>query len=144
MVGTATHYGLNVSEMERALEFYRDRLGFAVDRRFPISDVQSEIVGVDGVEGEIVFLDTGDFEIELISYSAPDNENVHERAPGHDVGIAHLCLTIEDIDGLYEDLQAADVEFVSEPQTVGNGAQIAYVRDPDGNYVEFYEPPAEE
>jgi catechol 2,3-dioxygenase-like lactoylglutathione lyase family enzyme len=143
MVGTATHYGLNVSEMDAALDFYRDRLGFEVDRRFPVSDVQSDIVGVDGVEGEIVFLDTGEFEIELISYSAPDNENVHERASGHDVGIAHLCLTVEDIGALYDDLQE-DVEFINEPKTVGNGAQIAYARDPDGNYVEFYEPPTEE
>lgn len=143
MVGRATHYGLNVSEMDAALGFYRDQLDFEVDRRFPISDVQSNIVDVNGVEGEIVFLDTGEFEIELISYSAPNNKNVHDRASGHDVGVAHLCLTIEDIEDLYSDLQE-DIKFVSEPQTISNGAQIAYARDPDGNYVEFYEPPAEE
>jgi catechol 2,3-dioxygenase-like lactoylglutathione lyase family enzyme len=143
MIGQATHYGLNVSEMDDALAFYRDTLGFEVDRRFPVSDVQSDIVGVDGVEGEIVFLDAGGFEIELIAYSAPENEVIHETASGHDVGVAHICLTVEDVNGLYEDL-TPDVTFVDAPRTVGNGAQIAYARDPDGNYVELYEPPAEE
>lgn len=142
MIGQATHYGLNVSDMETALGFYRDTLGFEVDRQFPVSDVQSDIVGVDGVEGEITFLEAGGFEIELISYTAPDNENVHERADGHDVGVAHICITVADVTGVYEEL-TPDVEFVNAPQTVGNGAQIAYARDPDGNYVEFYEPPAE-
>lgn len=143
MVGNATHYGLNVSDMEEALAFYRDELGFEVDRQFPVSDVQSDIVGVDGVEGEITFLDAGGFEIELIAYSAPENDNVHERASGHDVGVAHICITVEDVGELYDDLTPA-VEFVNSPRTVGNGAQIAYARDPDGNYVEFYEPPADE
>jgi catechol 2,3-dioxygenase-like lactoylglutathione lyase family enzyme len=142
MIGHATHYGLNVSDMETALGFYRDHLGFEVDRQFPISDVQSDIVGVDGVEGEITFLDAGGFEIELIAYSAPANEAVHERADGHDVGVAHICITVADVHDVYEDL-TPDVTFVNPPRTVGNGAQIAYARDPDGNYVEFYEPPAE-
>lgn len=142
MIGHATHYGLNVSAMDPALEFYRDRLGLEVDRRFPVSDVQSEIVGVDGVEGEIVFLEAGGFEIELIAYSAPDNETVHDSASGHDVGVAHICLAVDDVDGRYEEL-SPDVDFVNAPRTVGNGARIAYARDPDGNYVELYEPPDE-
>lgn len=143
MIGRATHYGLNVSDMDDALGFYRDQLGFEIDRRFPVSDVQSDIVGVDGVEGQIVFLNAGGFEIELIAYSAPENENIHEWASGHDVGVAHICITIDDIEARYDDL-TPEVEFVSEPKTVSNGARIAYARDPDGNYVEFYEPPAEE
>lgn len=143
MIGQATHYGLNVSDMDAALDFYRDTLGFELDRRFPVSDVQSDIVGVDGVEGEIVFLDAGGFEIELIAYSAPDNEVVHETASGHDVGVAHICITVDDVGGLYEEL-SPEVEFVNPPRTVGNGAEIAYARDPDGNYVELYEPPAGE
>lgn len=142
MVGSATHYGLNVSDMDQALAFYRDLLGLEVDRQFPVSEVQGDIVGVDGVEGEITFLDAGGFAIELIAYDAPPNDNVHETASGHDVGVAHLCLEVGDVWARYEALRD-DVEFVEEPQTVGNGAQITYLRDPDGNYVELLEPPAE-
>lgn len=142
MVGHATHYGLNVSDMDDALAFYRDLLGLEVDRQFPVSEVQSDIVGVDGVEGEITFLDAGGFDIELIAYDEPANDNVHERASGHDVGVAHLCLEVEDVWDIYGELNDG-AEFVEEPQAVGNGAQITYLRDPDGNYVELMEPPAE-
>ncbi|WP_161972954.1 VOC family protein [Halostella pelagica] len=142
MVATATHYGLNVSDMDDALAFYRDLLGLEVDREFPVSEVQSDIVGVDGVEGDITFLDAGGFSIELIAYDAPANDNVHDSADGHDVGVGHVCLEVDDVWALYEDLQS-EAEFVNEPKTVGNGAQITYMRDPDGNYVELMEPPAE-
>ena len=142
MVGTATHYGLNVSDMDDALAFYNDLLGLDIDRQFPVSEVQSDIVGVDGVEGDITFLDAGGFFIELIAYDEPPNENVHETASGHDVGVAHLCLEVDDVWALYEELRD-DAEFINEPKTVGNGAQITYMRDPDGNYVELMEPPAE-
>jgi hypothetical protein len=33
--------------------------------------------------------------------------------------------------------------FVEEPQTVGNGTKITYMRDPDRNYVELLETPEE-
>lgn len=143
MIGHPTHYGLNVQCLDESLEFYRDQLGFEVDRRFPSSDAQGEIVGVEEVEGEIAFLSAGDFEIELIAYDEPENETIHETASGHDVGVAHLCITVESVGELYEEL-APNVEFVSPPRTVGNGAQITYARDPDRNYVELYEPPAAE
>jgi catechol 2,3-dioxygenase-like lactoylglutathione lyase family enzyme len=140
MIGEALHYGLNVSDMDEALSFYQDRLGFEVDRRFSISDVQADIVGVAGVEGEITFLNAGGFEIELIAYDAPENGSVHDHMSGHDVGVAHLCVEVEDVWAIYEALSNEE-EFVSEPQSVGNGAQISYMRDPDGNYVELMEPP---
>ena len=143
MIGHATHYGLNVSDVDDALAFYRDKLGFEVDRQFPVSPVQSAIVGVEGVEGEIAFLEAGGFEIELIAYSAPENENIHDRCSGHDIGASHICITVKDIDAQYDELTPS-VEFINAPKTVGNGAQIAYARDPDGNYVELYEPPTEE
>jgi catechol 2,3-dioxygenase-like lactoylglutathione lyase family enzyme len=142
MTYTADHQGVNVSDIDTALEFYRDTLGFEVDMRIPMSDVQSDIVGVEGIEGELAFVDTGGFSIELIAYSNPDNENIHEQSSGVDVGVTHLCFEVEDVNERYDEL-ASDVEFVNSPQTVENGAQIAYARDPDGNYIELIEFPDE-
>ena len=142
MIGKPRHYGINVSDMDEAIDFYADLLGFDVDREFPISDVQADIVGVDGVEGDIAFLDAGDLSIELIAYDAPPNDSVHNNSSGHDVGIAHLCIEVDDVWSTYNDLKS-DAEFIEQPQKVGNGAQITYMRDPDGNYVELIEQPAE-
>lgn len=140
---SAHHQGVNVSDIDTALEFYRDTLGFDVEMRIPMSDVQSDIVGIENIEGELAFVDTGEFKIELIAYSNPDNENVHDHASGVDVGVAHLCFEVADVNERYDDLTPG-VEFVNSPQTVENGAQIAYVRDPDGNFIEFIEFPDEE
>ncbi|MGQ4554292.1 VOC family protein [Halobellus sp. GM3] len=140
MTLTAHHQGVNVSDIDTALEFYRDTLGFEVDMRIPMSDVQSDIVGVEGIEGELAFVDTGEFKIELISYASPDNENVHEQSSGVDIGVTHLCFEVDDLQAEYDELRSG-VEFVNEPQTVENGAEIVYGRDPDGNFIEFIELP---
>lgn len=137
MIGTAAHYGLNVSDLETALSFYRDELGCTVTRRFPMSDVQGKLIGVDGVEGEIAFLDANGFEIELIAYDAPANENVNATMSSHDVGIPHFCLEVDDLDVCYGRLGTE--RFISRPQTVGDDLRIAYLRDPDGTIVELVE-----
>lgn len=138
MIGTADHYGLNVSDIDTALEFYRDALGLSVERRFPASDEQSEIIGFEGeTEAEIAFLDADGFTIELIAYDHPPNENA-AAAQHYDVGVGHFCFAVEDIDREYERL-SDDVDFISAPVTVPGGARIAYMHDPDGNVVEFIE-----
>lgn len=135
MVGIAAHYGLNVSDMETALSFYRDELGFTVDQRFPMSDVQGTIIGVSDVEGEIVFLDANGFDIELIAYDAPVNENINETMSPHDVGIPHFCLEVDDLETCCDRLGMD--RFISEPQKVNDSLQIAYLRDPDRNIIEL-------
>lgn len=140
MIGSAAHHGLNVSDMDAALSFYRDTLGLTELRRFPMGAAQTEIVGVADVTGEIAFLDAGTVDIELIAYDTPKNENVHTQASSIDVGVAHLCLTVEDIEAEYDRL-SSEAPFINPPQRVGNGAEIAYLRDPDGNVVELLEPP---
>ena len=136
MLGTAHHYGINVSDIDESIEFYEGVLGLELERRFPISDVQSAIVGVEGVSGEIAFLDAGACKVELIAYDAPANANANESSSNHDVGMTHFCLDVEDLDAIYADL-ADEIEFVSPPQRISEALQVAYAYDPDGNIVAF-------
>jgi len=139
MVGTADHYGLNVSDIDAALEFYRDVLELSVERRFEMSDEQNEIIGFDGeVGGELVFLDAEGFTIELIAYDRPSGENAAASARNYDVGVGHFCFEVENVDREYERL-SDDVDFINPPVTVPSGARIAYLYDPDGNVVELLE-----
>ena len=48
---------------------------------------------------------------------------------------------VDDLEGLLEQLKAAGVEIVGEPQDDFNG-KFAWVMDPDGNKVELWEPKA--
>lgn len=139
MIGTAHHYGVTVSDMDEALAFYRDTLGMDVDAEVSFASEEfSRFVGVEGVDVDIVFLDAGGCAVELLEYNDPPGGDANEGVSNNDVGAAHFCLEVDDIDGIYDDL-SDEVEFVSPPETLETGAQVAYMYDPDDNIVELFE-----
>lgn len=143
MIGTAHHYGVTVSDMAEVLPFYRDTLGLDVVSRGHVesgtedSEKFEQFVGVDGeVDVEVVFLDAGGCQVELLDYHSPSGADAH-GASNNDPGAAHFCLEVEDIDSLYEELRADGVEFIYQPVTLSKGVRVAYMFDPDGNIVEL-------
>ncbi|WP_251329683.1 VOC family protein [Haloplanus pelagicus] len=137
MIGTSHHYGVTVSDMDEALEFYRDTLGMEqMDSLSFASEEFSKFVGVEGVDVDLTFLDADGCAVELLEYHEPPGGDANEGVSNNDVGAAHFCLEVDDIDAVYEDL-SDEVEFVNPPQTLANGAEVAYMHDPDGNIVEL-------
>ena len=49
---------------------------------------------------------------------------------------------VEDVDREYERLAGQDVEFVQKPTTMPWGNRSLLFRDPDGNLINFFAPPA--
>lgn len=140
MVARIDHYGVNVSDLDTAVAFYCDRLGFAEVRRFPASDAQDDLLDIDGVEAEIAFLEADGGTLELKAYASPPGTNVHDGAAPHDVGLAHLCLAVDNLDEWYDRL-ADDVPFLGPPRQVDSGARIVNLRDLDGNLIELIDRP---
>lgn len=139
MIGESHHYGVTVSDMDESLEFYRDILGMEeVDNLSFASEEFSKFVGVPEVDVDITFLDADGCAVELLEYNNPPGGNANEGVSNNDDGAAHFCLEVDDIDGVYEDL-SEEVEFLNPPQTLSNGAQVAYMFDPDRNIVELLE-----
>lgn len=133
------HYGVTVSDIDAAEAFYGERLGLPVADRLSFDDAAfARFVDVPGADVDIVFFDAGGFQIEVLEY-AGSSENANDGASNDDVGVAHVCLEVDDLDAEYDRL-ADDVEFLSPPQTLESGAQVVYARDPDGNVVELLEP----
>jgi len=60
----------------------------------------------------------------LLEYAAPPGVDANEGVANNDVGAAHVCLEVPDIGAVHDDL-SGDVEFLSPPQTLSNGAQVA-------------------
>lgn len=140
MVGRSHHYGVTVSDLEEAVEFYGDTLGMDVaDRLSFSSEAFGRFVGVEDVDVDIAFLDADGCLVELLEYNNPPGGDANEGVSNNDVGAAHFCLEVDDIDGVYEQLTDEGVEFINPPQTLSNGAQVAYVFDPDDNVVELLE-----
>ncbi len=122
------HIHLKVAHLGRALEFYRDLLGFAITQRYG---------------QEAVFLASGDYHHHIglnIWYSkdAPP-------APRQSAGLFHTAFlypTRKDLAAIYRRLLQADYPLSG---AADHGVSEAlYLDDPDGNGVELYcdRPPA--
>jgi predicted enzyme related to lactoylglutathione lyase len=103
-----------VSDQDRALAFYTQKLGFAVATDQPFNDKQRWI------ELRIPGAPTG-----LVLFT-PDG---HEDRIGT---FSSISFTTDDIQKTYRELSARGVEFEGPPQTAEWGA-FALFKDPDGN-----------
>lgn len=131
---TAHHYGVTVTDLDRAVEFYRDVLGLDILARFDVSGESfAEGVGVAGATGQFAHLDAGGSRVELVEYS-PESEAAESGAVNRPAA-KHLGFEVGDVDAFYEGLPS-DVETMSEPQTTETGTRILFLRDPEDNLVE--------
>ncbi|WP_231186586.1 VOC family protein [Haladaptatus sp. DYF46] len=140
---TVHHHGISVTDLDRAIEFYRDVLGLELLDQYTLSDdALSTAIESGAITGHFAQLGGDTARVELIEYESEDEGNgTGTSDDGRDVyetGAKHLGLETDDIEGIYADLPD-DVETVSEPQTTGSGTRICFLRDPDGNAVELLE-----
>jgi catechol 2,3-dioxygenase-like lactoylglutathione lyase family enzyme len=135
---TAHHVGTTVSDLDRAVEFYRDVLGFELLSEFTVSGESFATgVGVPGATGEFAHLDADGVRVELVEYD-PEGESCTAESVNQR-GAKHMGFEVDDVEAFYEALPD-DVETVSEPQTTSSGARILFIRDPEGNLIEIITP----
>jgi catechol 2,3-dioxygenase-like lactoylglutathione lyase family enzyme len=141
------HAGVTVSNLDRALAFYRDVLGlevfFTAERG---DDTIGEIVGYPGAKIKLAFCGVpGDSaRIELLEYLEPRGDGADGETFRPASG--HVCFVVDDIEALYR--RIVDASFTprsTAPVTIAEGpnagARAFYVRDPDGYTVELFQPP---
>jgi catechol 2,3-dioxygenase-like lactoylglutathione lyase family enzyme len=131
------HVGLTVSDLDRAVDFYRDILDCSVIAEFEVSG-EAFATGVDIEEASARFahLDGGSVRIELVEYEPPaEGRSVPQL---NDTGATHLGLEVENLDVFYEQLPST-VKTLSSPQTTETGTRILFLRDPEDNLIEILE-----
>jgi catechol 2,3-dioxygenase-like lactoylglutathione lyase family enzyme len=133
------HVALSVRDMDRALAFYRDLLGWHVvyDRGFGGRRVEA-ITALPGALGRSVLLRLGSSRLELFAFEQPVPTPRTSQREVHELGLTHLCFKVDSIDAEYQRLLAAGVPFHAEPQDFGS-FRATYGRDPDGNVFELLE-----
>jgi glyoxylase I family protein len=115
------HVSILVADTGRALGFYRDILGLAVDESRPPMDFAG------------AWLQLGAQQIHLIERAAGRGAGV---APaGHGGRDRHFALRVRDLDSLAARLGAGGVEL----SWSRSGRRALFCRDPDGNAVELIE-----
>ncbi|GIW41373.1 MAG: hypothetical protein KatS3mg076_1950 [Candidatus Binatia bacterium] len=142
MIRGVHHTAISTPNLERALAFYRDLLGFRVVFEFAWkqgTQVADEITGLENSAARAVMLSAGNTVIELFEYESPRPRESDPRRPVCDHGITHICLDVKDLDAEYERLEAAGMVFHCPPKDIGMGLRTTYGRDPDGNVIELQE-----
>lgn len=144
----ADHTGITVANLDRAVAFWRDVLGFEFSHRtHQTGELASEITGVPGAEISLAVLKAPGHKIELLEYHKPPERKQQGNLRPCDVGSAHVALTVDDLDAVLNTIAASGWKAAGKPQTLKTGPnagkRVVYVRDPDGTTIEFMQPPSE-
>lgn len=129
------HYAfLPHTDADAALGFYRDLLGFEVRKDVGYEQMRWITVGPPGrPDTSIVLHPPG------VDPGLTDDERrmiLELIAKG---SFAALTLAVDDLDGLFEQLQAAGVDVLQEPIVQDYGERDCAVRDPTGNLLRINE-----
>jgi LAO/AO transport system kinase len=111
------HVGIAVQDIDKALAFYRDALGLAVEAP---EEVSSQRVRAH-------FIPVGQSSIELLEGTASDSaitKYIEKRGPG----LHHITLRVDDIRAALARLKARGVRLVDEePRQGAEGALVAFI-----------------
>lgn len=134
------HLAISVPDLDQALAFYRDALGFTVVQEgdwhgdHPAAD---RVIGLEKTSARIAMLKAANAYLEIWQYRHPEPED--RRARPCDLGYPHFALQVTDIEAEYERLSAAGMTFAADaPVNLGTTSAI-YGKDPFGNVIELYE-----
>ena len=134
------HLVIGVTDMDRALAFYRDALGMEVVFESLISGEPFDAVlhAKRKQEGRVVGGLLGGLMVELLSLgSVPSADKPARRGI---TGIHNLSLSVPDLDDTHRRITAAGYVPDQAPFEIG-GVRMFFVKDPDGTPVEFIELP---
>jgi len=125
------HVAVVVEDMQKSLSFWRDALGIDVHE---VRDVPAEM-------SQVAFLPLAGSEIELVQPTSDDSgiaKYLAKRGPG----MHHICLEVDDIDGMLAQLAAKNVRLINEqPRTGTDGKKYAFIHPEStgGVLVELYQ-----
>ena len=107
--------GIEVSDIEKSLDFYLGKLGMKLMERFPQKD-----------GGECVFIDAGSVILELMTPKS-DGNHLH-----------HIAISVDNTDKAVEYFKSKGVPVTMEHVVVEDNIHLADVRDPDNMRVRLF------
>ncbi len=139
MITGLEHAALSVSDLDRSLTFYRDRLGMAVVRVIEPGEAGDlgRIVGMKGARARIAHLERGGMMLELFEYVEPRGRPDRDDRTQADLGFSHVGFRSTDVVGDYRRLCAEGVRFLGAPVEFRPGVWVVYFRGPDGEICEL-------
>lgn len=123
---------VSVMDLERAIAWYTDKLGFTLKYRTP---------AIEGIE--LALMEKNGLYVDLIHHPEPINlERDHKDPPFHlqIAGLRNLVFFVDDIAAADAELKAKGVDLMWESNFLPHlGTKVTAFRDMDGNLVAFWE-----
>lgn len=121
------HVGLRVRDLDLARAFY-EKLGFEF------------LGGPMGPEPVAIVEHPSGVNINFILNASSDASptNVLMDEPAKHTGFTHIALEITDVEAVKRQLDSHDIAITESVEF--EGAMFFFVRDPDGNVIEFHKP----
>jgi lactoylglutathione lyase len=126
------HVGQATADLDRALAFYTELLGFSVVHRMTVPDeAAGPLLGVEPPVGlEAAYLRRGSFVLELMQFHRPGNPPAPHRV-FNEPGLTHLSVSVADLDTAVVRATELGGEVVHRLPTA------TMLRDPDGQLIEL-------
>jgi glyoxylase I family protein len=144
MIRAVDHFSFTVSNIEKALHFFRDQLGLPASHIMEVENKEvQKIVGMPGALLRISIVTMpGGGSMELIEYVRPEGKKIDSKSCNP--GVAHIAFEVEDIEHIYRNLSDKGVPFVNPPVWApGNNSTgywgVSYLKGPDDITVELIE-----
>lgn len=125
------HIAIVVEDIDDALSFWRDALGIEMHE---LRDVPAE-------KSKVAFLPVAGSEIELVQPTT-DDSGIAKYLAKRGQGMHHVCLEVDDIDGMLTQLKAKGIRLITEePKTAADGKRYAFIHpeSASGVLVELYQ-----
>ena len=110
------HVAIVVRDIEESLRFWRDQLGLKLDHVEDVPSQASMVAFIPVGEGEIELVQPTDMDTGLGKYLEKRGEGMH-----------HLCIEVDDIDGMLDDLKAKGVQLIDEVARDLPGRRMAFI-----------------
>jgi methylmalonyl-CoA/ethylmalonyl-CoA epimerase len=130
-INQINHIAIVVEDIEDSLIFWRDALGLEMHE---LRDVPAE-------KSQVAFLPVAGSEIELVQPTS-DDSGIAKYLAKRGQGLHHVCLEVDDIDGMLAQLTSKGVRLINEqPRTGPDGRRYAFVHpeSASGVLVELYQ-----
>jgi len=129
------HTGVAAADLDYSLWFYRDLLGFTVIRDRTLSSGK-----------RVVFMNIPGAAVQFELTHGPATGSEPVSGPFGQVGRGHFCLYVDDAQAFLTQLArdypaAANADLRTIESGPYAGATIAFLPDPSGYYIEFFEQP---
>ncbi|MBF0547530.1 MAG: VOC family protein [Candidatus Riflebacteria bacterium] len=140
-----SHVALAVKDLNEAIEWYKNVLGFKLAQEpveidtetSPLGEVACNLFGKNMKKLRIAQMETGDqFGIELFEFVLPKPEK-SKNDENKTAGILHICVNTENVEALIEKIEKNGGKLRIKHFPPNSQKKLAFCEDKDGNLIEI-------